>query len=315
MSSCSNPEQMVTTDDQKIKIETETLDDPQTVSELDLLGDLKEAQTKKKDEAAQEKPVDSESQIELDQLSDETCIQDDIAIATSDAGSGSDNELACDNEIFGDLLTKMKAFVGKSEQEKIEKTILIDECQIFHDLFDLIEKHEKTLTDKDRSILRKGLKQFLGATDRFNVEDRTEIDLSYAKEVFYMFFNLINLAVIQNYLKYVQVSDDLKILYRWCIDRILYVMAHLSDCRGLAFNDLQRPLNCIELLSLMLNYVKSDLKSSDLTVDPSRDDVSFTRKWILNVIWVYADKTVMVPDLIEAGCLEITTDGFTMICE
>ena len=316
MDSCSNPKQMITTGEQKIQTETEILDDSQNVSELDLLEYFKEAQIKKKKEAGQEGPVESKSQTELGQLSDEMCIQDDITKTTSDIGSESDSELACDNEIFGNLLTNIKAFIGKSEQEKIEKTILIDECQIFHDLFDLVEKHEKTLTDKDRSILRRGLEQFLGATDRFDKDKISTTDLSYAKEVFYMFFNLINLAVIQNYLKNVQVPDDLKILYRWCIDRILYVMVWLCDAKSfLALNDLQRPLNCIELLSLMLNYVKTDLKSSDLTVRPSRDDASFTRDWILIVIWVYADITVMVPDLIEAGCLEIATNGLAMICE
>lgn len=61
-------------------------------------------------------------------------IQDEIEVGTSD------DELICDNEIFSDVLTKIKAFIDQSKQEKFDKNIFIIEWQILHDFFNLMEK-------------------------------------------------------------------------------------------------------------------------------------------------------------------------------
>jgi Fe-S cluster assembly iron-binding protein IscA len=217
--------------------------------------------------------------------------------------------------MFGDLLTKMKAFIDKSKQEKLEKNIFIDEWQIFNDFFNLMEKYEKKLTDEDLVVVKRGMKLFISAVHNVDPDAMLKTDLDYAKEIFYMYFNLINIANIKNYLTNAQMPDDLKILYRVSISRILTVMRKTFAFTDLGLNDPQRPTNCIELLSLMLNYVKTDLESSDLTSNPEPIDASITRQGILEVLWNYADCTILVPDLIEAGCLEIMIDGLIMICK
>lgn len=46
------------------------------------------------------------------------------------------------NEVFADILLNIKSYVNESEQEQIEKDILIHEWQIFNHFFNLIDKNE-----------------------------------------------------------------------------------------------------------------------------------------------------------------------------
>lgn len=92
-------------------------------------------------------------------------------------------------------------------------------------------------------------------------------------------------------------------------------MRHTSTYTDLGLNDSQRPINSIQLLSLMLNYVHKHLQTADLTSNPIETDPSNIREHILTFIWSYADKTVLVKDLIEAGCVQTMISGLKMICE
>jgi hypothetical protein len=60
-----------------------------------------------------------------------------------------DDELTCDSEIFGDLFIKIKVFREKND--------FILEWEIFNEFFNLMEKHENNLTDKNLSLLKRGL--------------------------------------------------------------------------------------------------------------------------------------------------------------
>lgn len=54
---------------------------------------------------------------------------------------------------------------------------------------------------KQISIVKRELKLFLQATDKVDRGEIFKIDLVPTKEIFYMFFNLFNISIIQNYLK------------------------------------------------------------------------------------------------------------------
>jgi len=226
--------------------------------------------------------------------------------------SEDDDELMCDNEIFGDILTKIKDFVDKTNQ-KFKKKYLTDAWQIFNDLLNRMKKHEKDLTDENISAVKKGVDLFSDATSNLDSSNVLNADLVYAKEIFYMYFNLINLPGIQDYLKNVEMHDDLKIIYRICTTEIMRMIYYIPGEVDLGVNEPQRPANCIELLSIMQNYVKTDLKSSDLAVEALYAEASITRWSILNLFMFYSDKTNMVPDCIEAGWLETLRDGLIMI--
>jgi hypothetical protein len=227
--------------------------------------------------------------------------------------SEDDDELMCDNELFGDILTKIKDFVDKINRKKCRKSYLTEAWQIFNDLLNRMKKYERNLTDEDISAVRKGADFFGNAMSDLDSSDVLEADLVYAKEIFYMYFNLINLPVIQDYLKNVKMDDDLKIIYRICTTEIIRMMRCIPIEVDLSVNDQQRPTNCIELLSIMQNYVKTDLKSSDLAVEPSYTEASMTRSSILYLFMFYSDKTNMVPDCIKAGWLETLREGLITI--
>jgi hypothetical protein len=166
-----------------------------------------------------------------------------------------------------------------------------------------MEKHEKNLTDEDLLVLKRGLKLF--------VDEPDNVDPDYCKNIFYMFFNLLNKNIIQNYLKNVEIPDHLKILYRLCISRILIVMTYTCKLADLGLDDLQRPAFCHELLSLMLNYVKTNFKA----LDPLSTDQLILNLCILSFMLWYGDKTILIPDLMKVGCSEIMIDILTMICK
>jgi hypothetical protein len=216
-----------------------------------------------------------------------------------------------DSEIFGDLLTKIKVFREKMKGEKLKKSDFILEWEIFNDFFNLMEKHENNLTDENLSLLKQGLKLFIYEPDNIDPDNVLTTDLDYCKNIFYLFFNLFNTNIIQNYLKNIEISDHLKILYRPCISRILVVMTYTCKLSDLGLNDLQRPTYCLELLSLMLNCVQTNFKSSNLT---STDQLILNLCILSFILW-YGDKTILIPDLMKIGCSEIMVDILKIICK
>lgn len=230
--------------------------------------------------------------------------------------TNNNNELPFEDELFGELFKKIQMFVNQSKQEKFTKDTFILERDIFVNLFSLIEQHQTTFTDDQMSLLIKGFRLFIHSIDPIKPNQIFATYLSYAKkEIFYLYFNLINLRMIQNYLKHTDIFHELTRICRYGVSRILTVMRHCCICTDLAPDDEQRPENTLELLSLLLDNVRTDLESANLTVNPSPNDPSITRFLILIFLWDYSDKTILVGDLLEAGCSQILIDGLTSICK
>lgn len=272
--------------------------------------DSQETQIRTKEGIDQNGSNELKSREDLHKLPDETLAQDGKVVATTN------KELTFDYESFTHVFKKMKDYVDASQQAKFEKSIFIAEQEIFNDIFNRIEKHEKNFTNENFLVADKEFRLFIHATQKINAYHLFENDLAYAKkEIFYMYFYLINLVVVQNYLKNVQMPDYLKKMTRFSVSRILVVMHATCLYTDLGLKDDQRPNNCIELLSLMLNYVKTDLEVSDLTLEPLPNDASMTTIRILWFFWEYTDKTILVEDLIKTECLKIMTDTLTKICK
>lgn len=301
----------------KIQTGTEISDDSQgNQSELDLMDDLQKPQANKETKADQEQVDDPKNQTRAVELSDGTSKQDNTTLESSDGESTGNLELAFDDEIFGDVFKKIKDYVEKSTQEDLDKNILISEHQIFNDFFKLMEKHERSLTSENLSEVEKGITVFLEATDNINPRSLFAAhEISARKEIVYSFFNLFNLSIIQKFLKNGPIPNQLEIPYRFCITRILVVMRKVAVYLDMGLSDEQRPSNVLEMISLLLNHVKTNLKTSDLSLNPDYTDPSVTRYYILLLVWEFAHKTVLVPDLIAAGCIEVIMDGLTIISE
>lgn len=299
---------METEGDQKIPSEKQTsIDLEADQNELDLFDGSTTGKNKNEHGDVQKESNHSE---DVPILTDPTNKPNEKKIAT-DA-----NELPLEDEIFGNIFQKMQSFANQSQAEIFTKDIFILERDIFFDLFNLIEQHQTTLTDDQITFLKKGFGLFIYSTDRTIPHEVFATYLSYAKkEIFYLFFNLMNLPMIQNYLKDIEIPYEWRGICRYGISRILLVMRYSGLYTDLTLNDKQRLTNSVELLASMLENVKADLESADLAINPSANDPSITRCLILTFLWDYSDKTILVEDLLEAGCSQILFDGLTRICK
>lgn len=326
--------------DQKIKNDTIVLINLGNASdELSLLNDLKGLQTK-----IEEKEVDQKETNQLENkvdLQEPTSIQDDKDSLINDKLSPKNrstrwtfvrhnvhrirelahadipaaDELTSDNKIVADLLTQMKDFLDETKQENIEKNTLIYVWIMLHDFFDLIEKHGENLTYEDLLVVGKGFKLVEDATCNLEINNLFQIDSVYAKEIFYLYFNLLNIGLIQNYLRNDQMFGNLGVLYEFCIAIIFFIIASALCGADLRLDDGQRSANHIELLSLIINYVKPVLESSELMSDLSFTNESSPRCQCLYILWNYSNQTILVPDLIETGCPQTIVNGLAMICK
>lgn len=215
-----------------------------------------------------------------------------------------------EDENFGDLLTKMNTFVSKPKEEKFDKIDFLRQWQIIDDVLKLMEKHEKYLTNEDLSTLEKTFLLCMRTTDDIDPDSVLKNDLDESERIFYMYLNLLNNIVVQNYFQ----STSRKSLCRLCICQIFDVMTYTCKLADLGLHDLERPMNCIELLSLMFNCLKHDFQSLDLTADSSPTNPSITSFNILAFLIWYGDKTILVQDLMEASCSQIMIDLLTIIC-
>lgn len=283
------------------------VDDDQ--DELNLFDDLSKEKSQTEHPDEQNRSGICENSEDAPVLSAQTNRSNETQIPSNN------NELPFQDEVFGDLFKKIQNFAHQSKEEKFTKDIFILERDIFFDLFNLIEQHQTKFTDDQMSLLIKGFRLFIHSTDPIKPNNLFATYLSYAKkEIFYLYFKLINLQMIQNYLKNTEISHELTRICRYGVSRILTVMRHSCICIDLAPDDEQRPDTTIELLSLMLDHVRTDLESANLTVNPSPNDPSITRFLILIFLWDYSDKTILVGDLLQAGCSQILIDGLTSIC-
>lgn len=245
------------------------------------------------------------------ELQKPTDIQDEDNLTDSD-------QLISDTEIVNNLLLKIKIFKKVSKAKKIEKNLLILQWEIMNDFFDLIEKYEKILIDKDLLILKNGIELFLHTIDDIYQIDSSiiiDIDVNYSKEIFYMYFKLFNIVLIQNYLKNEYISDYSHIPFSYLIARICYIMNCAMIVKDICSADIQRPINTIELLSLIINYIKTDFQSFNFNLNSLVIDKSSPKYQCLVFLRNYSNQTVLVPNLIEVGCSNIIVNIFIIICK
>ena len=302
---------METQGDQKIPREKQTSIDLEDVqNELNLFDGSTTGKNKYERGDVEKESNHSEDVKDVPILTNPTNKPNEKKMATGN------NKLPLEDEIFRNIFQKIQSFANQLRAEIFTKDIFILERDIFFDLFNLIEQHQATLTDDQITFLKRGFGLFIYSTDRTIPHEVFATYLSYAKkDIFYLYFNLMNLSMVQNYLKNTEMPSELESICRYSVSRILLVMRYSGLYTDLTLNDEQRPNNSVELLASMLQNVKADLESADLAINPSANDPSITRCLILTFLWDYSDKTILVEDLVEAGCSQILIDGLTRICK
>jgi hypothetical protein len=109
-----------------------------------------------------------------------------------------DNQIMYDNEIFGDILTKMKDLVETTDKKICNKNHLTEAWQILNDLLTQLERFEQDLKDEDVSTIQRETCMFCSAMCYLDPTHVLQNDIVYAKEIFYMYFNLLNHPRIQS---------------------------------------------------------------------------------------------------------------------
>ncbi len=176
------------------------------------------------------------------------------------------------------------------------------------ELIEAIEEHKDNAMDRETAILIEcGFQSFINTLINAKMDELFKNDSTSAYEVFYSYIHLLNLSGMKNYLKRLDMHVFIKVLYGQFISSILGVIAFAVAYSKLTVADLKEPLDNQEPLLLMLNFIKDELESE------SSSTYSTVAESILSFVWNYADKTIIVPNLIKVGYPEAVLKWLSVI--
>jgi hypothetical protein len=226
----------------------------------------------------------------------------------SDLDDASEPMMELKNAGYSDILTKLRNLQDKSEQTEYAKNVLIDGAKYMTELIEAIEEHKDNAMDRETAILIEcGFQSFINALINAKMDELFKNDSTSAYEVFYSYIHLLNLSGMKNYLKRLDMHVFIKVLYGQFISSILGVTAFAVAYAKLTVADLKEPLDNQEPLLLMLNFIKDELESE------SSSTYSTVAESILSFVWNYADKTIIVPNLIKVGYPEAVLKWLSVI--
>ena len=206
------------------------------------------------------------------------------------------SETKLKTSVYSDILTKLRNLHEMSQKQEYYRDVLNDGAKYITELIVLIEEQkDNTMDQETTSTIKNGFQKFMQDLVRINTKDLFTNDLAYTKETFYSYMNIFNLSAMKNYFQRSEMQKSIKILYGEFLSLIFSVISSTVTHCKFTVVDLEEPRNNREILQLMLNYMKAELDSD------SSLPYSTTTKLILNFLWIYSDKTVVVPNLIEVG--------------
>jgi len=214
----------------------------------------------------------------------------------SDSDDAGDSEAELEGNIYSDVLTKLRSLQDGSEKDEYSRTVLSDGAKSMRELIELIEEHkDNTMSQETAVSIENGFTAFIQVLNNIGMNELFKKDSSIAYEIFYSYINLLNLTGMKTYLKRLDTQVYVKILYDQFATVILYVITLAASYSKLTIADLKEPLDNQELLLLMLKFMKADLESDSVST------YSSVTHSILSFLWSYADKTVVIPNLIKTG--------------
>ncbi|CAM4887948.1 unnamed protein product [Rotaria socialis] len=260
---------------------------------------------------------------------------------SSDEEELDDDDLITDKDVFSDVLTKIydlrkilpKDDLEKSEEtmkrsdeelkaseeaskkykEQLQKSILRDAYSIVVELINLLEVYEgdtETLTTVENGL------QLLA--ESINYADVTALfrkDQVFSRETFYLYLNLFKLSGMKKYLTRDPINANIKMFYEKYISTCFSLDLLVDSIRTLnVTNDDLKQLNGYnDSLTLLLNFVKAEFDS--WTMPTWKPEYSETVSSILIFFCNYADKTILIPNLIEINCVENISQWLTKLLE
>jgi hypothetical protein len=250
-------------------------------------------------------------------------ISSDSAATSGSSSSDSDTTSSDDDKSdisdafhagnFLQIVTKIRTLKEQATTpDRLVKSNLIDFQHIQVELVNLIERTKITnIISKNYLALEKAVKHSMKPllkNDQLRQFANNNPD--DAKETLYLYLSFFKLSAIQNYLLHSKMYRTLKQFYRNRVVNVLSAMILVIVTCSFTKQDLEKLSDYNDILSLMLNYVNAELESVTITPKLSR-----TTEKILMFVWGYADKTVLVPNLIKVGYSEAVLEWLSIIYE
>ena len=228
--------------------------------------------------------------------------------ASSD--SDTDNNPTGNDGIFSDILTKLASLKVQSQKEEFRKSSLKEGATYLKEFINLMEKHSKDdMIVKHCLTAETGSSLIIDSLNDVRMGKLFESDSDYAYDIFCLYIDLCMLSGIKYFLKRIDMDHSIQLFYKQCVAIILHIIVLAVSYTKFTINDLQQPLDNHESLLLMLNYIKDDLEiNSEATYSNTTDS-------ILSFLWNYADKTIIVPNLIKAGYPKAVLNWLSIVCK
>lgn len=177
-----------------------------------------------------------------------------------------------------------------------DQIVLQNGIEYLKELLIIMDEHQMDSIDKQTALaIEEGIQAFLKSLTRINLNQLFENDSTLAKQFFYSYFDLFHLSPMKNYFQRKQIERLFNLLYTQVISILLSTMTVLILSCKFTREDLEESKNNRDIFVLMLNYMKEEL-------DPhSSLSYSVITKLTFSFLWIYADKTVLIPNLLQVG--------------
>ena len=201
-----------------------------------------------------------------------------------------------ENSVYSDTLAKLINLHQLSDNEENHRNVLNDGAKYLSELITVMDEHkDETLTQETAVIIEEAFQSFANGVCQISIKDSYENDSKSAKECFYSYLNLLNLPPMKRYFQREEIQQFHHILYGEFLSSIFWLATEIMFSCNFSIVDLEEPRDSREIFLLMLDYMKGEF-------DPgSTLPYSTTTQLILSCLWNYADRTIVVPNLIKTG--------------
>lgn len=198
-------------------------------------------------------------------------------------------------DIFSNVSTKIQSLRDKCQTKEQRINDLRESATILSEFIDTVEDHKKDISHENTILLASSFDTFVQTLDTINIHEQLMHDSELASKVFYSYFHLFKLSSVKNCFKGDETPNTfVKTLIHQSILVILYVITASVSTSILTTADLQPPYDNCETFTMMLEYLAVDIKETT-------GSYSAITERVLMFLWNYADKTVVIPNLIKTG--------------